>query len=97
MRLCQGQRLPKMVNSGSPQTEIILDIWNILTTASGGTVRNVDSLQIKSARLRVPKVLFDSIPVLDAVIKGGIPRGFTVLVAGNPGTAKTILTIRKDF
>ena len=48
-----------MVNSGSPQTEIILDIWNILTTASGGTVRNVDSLQIKSARLRVPKVLSD--------------------------------------
>ena len=48
-----------MANSGSPQTEIILDIWNILTTASGDTVTNVDSLQIKSARLKVPKVLFD--------------------------------------
>ena len=48
-----------MANSGSPQTEIILDIWNILTTASGDTVTNVDSLQIKSARLRVPKVLSD--------------------------------------
>jgi hypothetical protein len=48
-----------MANSGSPQTEIILDIWNILTTVSGDTVTNVDSLQIKSARLRVPKVLFD--------------------------------------
>jgi hypothetical protein len=48
-----------MANSGSPQTEIILDIWNILTTASGDTVTNVDSLQIKSARLRVLKVLFD--------------------------------------
>ena len=24
--------------------------------------------------------------------RGGIPRGFTVLVAGNPGTGKTILT-----
>jgi circadian clock protein KaiC len=29
---------------------------------------------------------------LDALIEGGIPRGFTVLVAGNPGTGKTILT-----
>ena len=48
-----------MANSGSPQTEIILDIWNILTTVSGDTVTNVDSLQIKSARLRVPKFLFD--------------------------------------
>jgi hypothetical protein len=47
--LCQSQRLPKMANSGSPQTEIILDIWNILTTVSGDTVTNVDSLQIKSA------------------------------------------------
>ena len=32
------------------------------------------------------------IPALDALIEGGIPRGFTVLVAGNPGTGKTILT-----
>ena len=48
-----------MANSGSPQTEITLDISNILTTASGDTVTNVDSLQIKSARLRVPKVLSD--------------------------------------
>ena len=48
-----------MENSESPQTEIILDISNILTTVSGDTVTNVDSLQIKSARLRVPKVLFD--------------------------------------
>lgn len=29
---------------------------------------------------------------LDALIEGGIPRGFTVLVGGNPGTGKTILT-----
>ena len=29
---------------------------------------------------------------LDALIEGGIPRGFTVLVAGNPGRGKTILT-----
>jgi circadian clock protein KaiC len=29
---------------------------------------------------------------LDALIEGGIPRGFTVLVAGNPGTGKTIIT-----
>ena len=48
-----------MANSGLPQTEIILDIWNILTTASGDIVTNVDSLQIKSARLRVSKVLSD--------------------------------------
>ncbi len=32
------------------------------------------------------------ISALDALIEGGIPRGFTVLVAGNPGTGKTILT-----
>jgi len=32
------------------------------------------------------------IPGLDALIEGGIPREFTVLVAGNPGTGKTILT-----
>ncbi|HKU49672.1 MAG TPA: ATPase domain-containing protein [Nitrososphaera sp.] len=29
---------------------------------------------------------------IDNLIEGGIPRGFTVLVAGNPGTGKTILT-----
>lgn len=29
---------------------------------------------------------------LDDLIEGGIPEGFTVLVAGNPGTGKTILT-----
>lgn len=28
---------------------------------------------------------------LDSLIEGGIPKGFTVLVAGNPGTGKTIL------
>src|SRR4026208_1990639 len=32
------------------------------------------------------------IPALDALIEGGIPKGFTILVAGNPGTGKTILT-----
>jgi circadian clock protein KaiC len=32
------------------------------------------------------------IKTLDTLIEGGIPRGFTVLVAGNPGTGKTILT-----
>jgi circadian clock protein KaiC len=29
---------------------------------------------------------------LDELMEGGIPKGFTVLVAGNPGTGKTILT-----
>ena len=29
---------------------------------------------------------------LDTLIEGGIPKGFTVLVAGNPGTGKTVLT-----
>ena len=29
------------------------------------------------------------VPGLDALIEGGIPKGFTVLVAGNPGTGKT--------
>jgi predicted ATP-dependent serine protease len=32
------------------------------------------------------------ISTLDTLIEGGIPRAFTVLVAGNPGTGKTILT-----
>lgn len=32
------------------------------------------------------------IRALDALIEGGIPKGFTVLVAGTPGTGKTILT-----
>jgi circadian clock protein KaiC len=32
------------------------------------------------------------VPGLDALIEGGIPKGFTVLVAGNPGTGKTVLT-----
>jgi circadian clock protein KaiC len=36
--------------------------------------------------------LSTGISTLDALIEGGIPRGFTVLVAGNPGTGKTILT-----
>jgi len=48
-----------MEMSGLLQIEIILNIWNTLTTVSGDIVINVDSLQIKSARLRVPKVLFD--------------------------------------
>ncbi|MGH9980880.1 MAG: RAD55 family ATPase, partial [Nitrososphaeraceae archaeon] len=29
---------------------------------------------------------------LDSLIEGGIPKGFTVLIAGNPGTGKTVLT-----
>ncbi len=29
---------------------------------------------------------------LDTLIEGGIPKGFTVLIAGNPGTGKTVLT-----
>lgn len=31
------------------------------------------------------------VPNLDALIEGGIPMGFTVMVAGNSGTGKTIL------
>jgi KaiC/GvpD/RAD55 family RecA-like ATPase len=31
------------------------------------------------------------VPNLDSLIAGGIPRGFTVMVAGNSGTGKTIL------
>jgi circadian clock protein KaiC len=29
---------------------------------------------------------------LDPLIEGGIPKGFNVLIAGNPGTGKTVLT-----
>ena len=31
------------------------------------------------------------VPNLDSLVEGGIPRGFTVMVAGNSGTGKTIL------
>jgi len=37
-----------MEMSGLLQIEIILNIWNTLTTVSGDIVTNVDSLQIKS-------------------------------------------------
>lgn len=29
---------------------------------------------------------------LDSLIEGGIPKGFNILIAGNPGTGKTVLT-----
>jgi circadian clock protein KaiC len=29
---------------------------------------------------------------LDPLIEGGIPKGFNILIAGNPGTGKTVLT-----
>ena len=29
---------------------------------------------------------------LDPLIEGGIPKGFNVLIAGNPGTGKTVLS-----
>ena len=35
--------------------------------------------------------LSTGISALDTLIEGGIPKGFTVLVTGNPGTGKTIL------
>jgi KaiC/GvpD/RAD55 family RecA-like ATPase len=35
--------------------------------------------------------LSSGISNLDTLIEGGIPKGFTVLLAGNPGTGKTIL------
>jgi circadian clock protein KaiC len=38
------------------------------------------------------KRISTGIASLDALIEGGIPVGATVLVAGNPGTGKTILT-----
>jgi hypothetical protein len=38
-----------MVNNVSLQTEITLDILNILTTGSGDIATNADSVQIKSA------------------------------------------------
>jgi circadian clock protein KaiC len=47
---------------------------------------------IASDPLMVLQRISTGIPGLDSLIEGGIPRGFTVLVAGNPGTGKTILT-----
>src|SRR5579872_5607827 len=35
--------------------------------------------------------LSTGVPGLDSLIEGGIPRGFTVVLSGNPGTGKTIL------
>jgi hypothetical protein len=40
-------------------TEIMPDIWNILTTANGDTVPNVENLQTKTVRSRFPIALFD--------------------------------------
>jgi KaiC domain protein len=37
--------------------------------------------------------LSTGVPTLDALIEGGIPRGFFVAVVGEPGTGKTILCI----
>lgn len=51
--------MPRMVMSALLRIEIILDIWNILTMVSGGTVTNVASLQTRSVGSRVLTVLFD--------------------------------------
>ena len=32
------------------------------------------------------------VPGLDSLIEGGIPSGFTAMIAGNSGTGKTILS-----
>jgi len=37
--------------------------------------------------------LSTGVPTLDALIEGGIPRGFFIAVVGEPGTGKTILCI----
>jgi len=37
--------------------------------------------------------LSTGVPELDAMLEGGIPKGFTVAVTGEPGTGKTILCI----
>ena len=46
---------------GLLQTEIILNIWNILIMVSGDIVINVENLPIKSVHLRDAKILFDTI------------------------------------
>jgi circadian clock protein KaiC len=42
--------------------------------------------------LELDKRISTGVPNLDSLIEGGLPRGFTVLVAGNSGTGKTILS-----
>lgn len=37
--------------------------------------------------------LSTGVPELDAMLEGGIPKGFTVAITGEPGTGKTILCI----
>ncbi|HJT83805.1 MAG TPA: ATPase domain-containing protein [Nitrososphaeraceae archaeon] len=43
----------------------------------------------------LPEILVERLSTgitnLDALIEGGIPKGFTILLTGNPGTGKTIL------
>lgn len=39
------------------------------------------------------KRLSTGVPELDAMLEGGIPKGFTIAVTGEPGTGKTILCI----
>ena len=51
-KLWQGQPQQRMVRSESLQIEIIQDTCNILIMGSGVTVKNVENIQTKSARLR---------------------------------------------
>jgi hypothetical protein len=48
-----------MAKNVSLLTEIVLDIWNILTTVNGDIVPNVENLQTKTVRSRFPIALFD--------------------------------------
>ena len=48
-----------MAKNVSLLTEIVLDIWNILTTVNVDIVPNVENLQTKTVRSRFPIALFD--------------------------------------
>ncbi|HKX20319.1 MAG TPA: hypothetical protein VJM74_01465 [Nitrososphaeraceae archaeon] len=52
-----------MENNESPQTEIMLNIWNILTTVDGNTVTIANNLQIRTAQLSPADAVFDTCQV----------------------------------
>jgi len=49
---------------------------------------------IKEEAISIMERMSTGVSGLDTLVEGGIPRGFTVLVSGAPGTGKTILGLQ---
>jgi circadian clock protein KaiC len=68
----------------------------VLPSVKQNNLKSVANSVAKSIAVtpRVTTKLKTGIPGLDKVFKGGITKGSSVLVAGGPGTGKTILTMQ---